>query len=500
MVLCNNDVCHSYYHNFFYKLSAFIMAQNFLLSVPLCILISLIFISLITMLFIKKTNLFTQFFKKCSMKLIIFATIILLILQIFVSWNSYFLSGWDVRQLINNAFDISNGKVDSLNNSYFSRYPNNLLIEYIFVTIFKFAKFIGIGSLQNRVFLIIILQCILSSLSGLLVFKTLFNFTQNHMISWTGWIFYILLIGTSPWVMIPYSDSMTLIFPILITWIWSLLKNNRYTILKWTLIAAISYIGYKLKPQIIITLIAIIIIQFLYTKFSKEGVIHLLKCAIPMAISVVILNFAVSGLTTSLPFQLDPNLELGLPHFLMQGLNEQTAGIFSIDDQHFSLNYPTTQERTKANLEESARRFNKLGPSGLIKLATTKTASNYANGVFGWSQEGLFYAEILPDKSAVSPILKDTLYIDGKYYKVFAIIKQIIWFSILILSLFSLCGKDKAHMKGLLLVALAIIGLTIFETIFEPRARYFYSYAPMYIILAAVGWRNITYKIRKLIK
>ena len=267
--------------------------------------------------------------------------------------------------------------------------------------------------------------------------------------------------------------------------------------MKWTGIAAISYIGYKLKPQVIITLIAIFIIQLLYTKFSKENLIYLVKCAIPMAISVVLLNFIVSGLTNSLPFQLDPNLELSMPHFLMQGLNEETQGKFSIDDQELSLKSPTTKERTKANLEESAKRFKELGASGLAKLAATKTASNYANGVFGWSQEGLFYATTFKDKSVISPFLKNTLYMEGKYYRVFAISKQIIWFVILILSVFSLGVKNSSSEKGLLLVALVIIGLTLFETIFEPRARYFYAFAPMYITLAAVGWRNIVHKIKK---
>ena len=34
---------------------------------------------------------------------------------------------------------------------------------------------------------------------------------------------------------------------------------------------------------------------------------------------------------------------------------------------------------------------------------------------------------------------------------------------------------------------LSILGLTLFEQLFEARARYLYSYTPVYILLAAVG-------------
>ena len=38
---------------------------------------------------------------------------------------------------------------------------------------------------------------------------------------------------------------------------------------------------------------------------------------------------------------------------------------------------------------------------------------------------------------------------------------------------------------------LAVIGLTVFELLFEPRARYLYTYAPFYIILAVSGIQMI---------
>ena len=46
----------------------------------------------------------------------------------------------------------------------------------------------------------------------------------------------------------------------------------------------------------------------------------------------------------------------------------------------------------------------------------------------------------------------------------------------------------------MIIVMLSIIGLTIFELIFEARARYLYTYVPLYIILAAAGVQKIVEK------
>lgn len=38
---------------------------------------------------------------------------------------------------------------------------------------------------------------------------------------------------------------------------------------------------------------------------------------------------------------------------------------------------------------------------------------------------------------------------------------------------------------------LAVIGLTLFELLFEARARYLYTYVPVYCVLAALGMQEI---------
>ena len=44
---------------------------------------------------------------------------------------------------------------------------------------------------------------------------------------------------------------------------------------------------------------------------------------------------------------------------------------------------------------------------------------------------------------------------------------------------------------------LSIAGLTLFEVLFEARARYLYTYAPVFCILAANGIEKLNSEIKK---
>jgi len=43
---------------------------------------------------------------------------------------------------------------------------------------------------------------------------------------------------------------------------------------------------------------------------------------------------------------------------------------------------------------------------------------------------------------------------------------------------------------------LSIVGLTLFEVLFEARARYLYTYAPVFCILASSGIEKLENKLK----
>ena len=76
---------------------------------------------------------------------------------------------------------------------------------------------------------------------------------------------------------------------------------------------------------------------------------------------------------------------------------------------------------------------------------------------------------------------------DRGYYKWFSNFELMVWIAILFLGILSVF----LNKKELSVIMLAVIGLTVFELLFEPRARYLYTYAPFYIILAVSGIQMI---------
>ena len=126
--------------------------------------------------------------------------------------------------------------------------------------------------------------------------------------------------------------------------------------------------------------------------------------------------------------------------------------------------------------------------------------SSYDDGTFCWGGEGVFYKEVLPEKTMFSSLIRNIYYnreYMGAYFKYFYSFMKMLWLSVLCISLFSGIFKTTNHI--LLVCMLTLIGLTIFEQIFEARARYIYIYVPIYILLVPVGMMNLKKIIRGVI-
>ena len=72
-----------------------------------------------------------------------------------------------------------------------------------------------------------------------------------------------------------------------------------------------------------------------------------------------------------------------------------------------------------------------------------------------------------------------------------------IWLTIIFLNIFSWSAPKK---KNICVIMLSILGLTLFELLFEARARYLFTYAPLYIILALYGFQYIISRLELLKK
>lgn len=459
-----------------------------LLGFGICLTIGILYI-------LKKSHLNTHI--KINKKFFLCAFILCFIFQVIASYHYYFFTDWDVKKMFDLSSAIAHHESITTFNDYFSRYPNNLILSSIFSCIISMMHKLGLHSYEY--FALICLQCFINTTAGLLIVTTLKQLFHNDCLCLIGYLFYLCLVAISPWVTVPYSDSVGLFFPILIfsIYVYNPKKCNYATsFIKWCSIALLSYIGYKIKPQIIILFLGIIItelyIHIIHINEIKGHLKQTMKGFRSFCIAAV-LGFVMAALLAnpmikSTHITLNPEQAFGPTHFLMMGINPETIGIYNRADVDFSGSFSTKAERNAANLQVTKERIQAMGPSNIIRHMTKKVLLNYNDGTFFWGGEGTFYKKVLPEKNHyISSFFRNLYYnrdYKGKYYSIWANFAQMIWLTILFFAMLSgfFCKEKK-----ITVVMISIIGLTLFELIFEARARYLFAYVPLYIILAVCG-------------
>lgn len=416
----------------------------------------------------------------------IIVSITLFFLQIFAVYNYYFYTGWDVSSIIEATKGITHGEDVSWLYGYFSRYPNNLMLVWIFSVIEKFMHLFGVH--EYEYFALLCFQCFLNTLTGFLLIKILEKiFINNKEFVALAYIIYALMIGMSPWVSIPYSDSLGLIFPIAIFYIYINFEENE--LLKWFCIVFLALIGYKIKPQIVIILIAIIFKEFV-NRLKLGNFKYLCRITIGILCGIVLSSIVSHMAISSLGIVIEKEKTFGISHFFMMGLNSENMGVWSEEDVNFSDSYSTSEERNHANMIVVKERIKDMGLSGIAKQLVKKTLTNYNDGTFCWAGEGNFFSEVFEKEDNIFNVFFRGLYYtrdyseNGHLFILWSNFVQMLWVTILFFNIFAV----KTPNDNINVLMLAIIGLTAFELVFEARARYLYIYAPIYIILGVYGF------------
>ena len=249
-----------------------------------------------------------------------------------------------------------------------------------------FTLFNGLLGQDFAYVFLLVIQSILNILSGFLILKVTLLLTKSEKYAFFSYWLYLLILWISPWVVIPYSDSMGLIFPILMYYIYT--HPKMHYILKSVLLSAIGIIGYSVKPQIAIMIIAIIMVSLLTQKIEMKPLI-----AAIIAIFVVSfpMFFAINRINSTAGFDLDYEWEMTYHHFIKMGLNSETDGGYLANDVGSSISIENKEERIIYNKQIIAQRIKDYGVTGLINHQAKKTLNNYNDGTFGWGLEGSFF-------------------------------------------------------------------------------------------------------------
>lgn len=460
--------------------------RRFLLNNGLLLLIGSIIIILLIINFDKARD--RKYIKINRFSLLLF------LVQCYISFNIYFnTEEWDSWTLIWNARMIANGEINGLANEYFSWFPNNQFAVFLLSICFRLNNLFGIFDTDNGLLFIIIIQCLLSTITGKLLFEILLNFTKSKGISLVGWILYIALVGLSGWHVVVYTDALALVFPILILYIYQK-WGGFYQ--KWLLITFLSYWGFKIKPTVIVVTIAIVLIE-VFALLQNLNVEKIRRIGILSGLSVVLLfgnHFAYSKAIESTGLKINPQLNTGALHMVMMGLNSFSDGGFYLDDVNLSTGILDKQMRTNAQKKRIEMRLREYGIPGFLEHMHKKSLVIFNDGSFAWGCEGGFFYKVYPDKNhLISPLLKSIYLTSGENYIILLTLEQTLWITCLFMSIGAIVLERNKFNSVLVL---SLIGIIIFNLTFEARARYLYIYVPLFICAGILSISTLIQKMK----
>lgn len=421
-------------------------------------------------------------------------SVFLFFLQLYISCQIYFYPGWDAGLLVEFAERMESDTVGEMMDGmsgYFSLAPNNIMLTIFFRRMIRFSRVIGIFTENSSLMMLITVQCLISSITVYLIYQCVKKVTKSDAAAFCGWLAGVFFVGLSPWMVFPYSDATGMLFPILTAALY-ILWGDKYLPVKWILMAGVSVLGYHIKPQTFIAFLAILIVEGIRMLREKKAWRQRLLCFTAAFLMACAAYYACEQIKDGFKEEIyfEPEASLGILHYAMMGLNEENTGMYSFQDVEYSMSFDTAEERNQANMLKIKERIDSYGFSGLMKHWTKKTIANYGDSTFGWGgQGGGFYGEIYPPKNeTVSPFLRSVYYSDGAYFPLYFSARQMCW--LLILLFMGGAGLRKTMSKvdyGADVLTLTILGLTLFEMIFEGHAKYLYTHAPIFVMLATIG-------------
>lgn len=489
-----------------------ILKDNIYINIDMKKIIILIIFILLLIIFFKwlKKNLKLNINIKNKIN-IIFA-ISILIFQLIYVISIFRLIGFDPIRLYTGAFEIVNGsKLGIVNLEYFSRCYNNVPLLLIYIFIFRFMNIFNFNAIFNildYVLPMIIFNIIMIDFAILYIHKVLkkiFGSKYNDV----SFIFIIPMIAITPWIGVVYTDTLSLLFPVIIFYLYLLYKENnklQYIIY----MTATLTISILIKPTNIIIFIAIILLESInfnrkieYKELIKRIIVFLMVIFI-LTLSYNLIQFSIINKYISKQ-QFEDN-KFPFTHFIMMGLkdtekNQNRYGMYYEEDVQSTKSYVGIKAKKEFNINKINKRLSDMGIKGYLEFLYNKYTWIISDGTFYYGREGNFYAKAKPiNNSDFAQKIQNYAYFDEEGYKNITVnFEQAMWILIIGLILIdSLLNIRKIDNININILRLSVIGIILFILLFEARSRYLFHYLPIFIILAINGIKSVDENLNRL--
>lgn len=429
------------------------------------------------------------------------ATAALFCYQLASFYYAGFLTGWDagiLRDASILAAPISQTlpAIDSLY-LYFSRYPNNLLM----LVVLRAQDRIRIALMPRvsaGVFYAVVSMALVSLSFYLFTRVSARLFARGRFQLLTNAVFFVL-VGLSPWYMIPYSDTYGLFMCTAMLYLLVCHGGSLRAIVALGLLGAVAY---SIKPTCIFVILSICVAWVLGTCGTaafRKAISGVGMMLLAFVVSLAAVSFAIGRLGITW----NADVKITASHFAMMGLNDETDGVFLADDVSLSMAQPNVEAREEANREVIRERLEAYGPFGLARHLVKKTLVCYNDGAFAWLAEGDFIHETVGVASDDgSNFFHNYLYPPASFsepgpYRAFCTIEQTLWLVCLagiplgLLRPKNISDHEKnasdSAQPAWLVIAYCVGAMLLFLLVFEARARYLYLYSGYFVLLGMRG-------------
>ena len=393
---------------------------------------------------------------------------------------------------------------------YFSLYPNNFLMLFFFRFIHRALALFNMDG--NFIRTLIIVNIVFVNIAVALTFHVV-KMAFDVYKAYVAWIFAILLFAFSPWLIVPYSDTLSMPFAIGAIFLYlksiNAEKNKKFGYA--IAIGVVAQIGFLLKPSSLIPVIAILIIQVLmdFRLFRSRGKSYkkpiyrskyiALCIIIGMSITSVLWTSFIHAQNT---FPFVPGVSFPAEHWIKMGMQMQPVGdrfsygAYNADDFFFTASFLTTGEKRAADREVIRERLADFGPMGYIHFLINKARWITCDGTFHWGEFASGDFENITERQLH---FRNLMFPRGADYSTFAHFAQGVWLFIWFWYFLFIFIKKNTSCVFTNMCICALTGLVLFILLTEGRSRYLINHLPYFAIISSLCFVSVFQTAQKAI-
>lgn len=441
--------------------------------------------------------------------------LVLLCLQFVFATAAYTEIGFDCGQLI----QLAQEGEKALTDGYLLQFPNNVTLTLLWQIWWKLTQ----AFFSDIWFACIVLNILFVDAAIYFCCRIADRF-YSERVFWITWVLAVLELGLTPYLLVPYSDTMAMPF----------VAGSVYAVMAYQqsfgaakclpAAAALGFcllFGSRVKPTVAIVGIALLLSAGLwmlgkpYQRAAVKEFVHRKKTLKIRLLALSLVCFLAGGIPgllvdvcrySAVPREEWEEKAYSWKHFLMMGLSHEVIssditvyGCYYAPDYAFAASFATRDEREQASLEVFKQRVSELGADGVLKAYGYKLLWSFSDGAFFYGREGNFHAGCPRSAEGLRGLLQNATYIETDFYNNWLCnLQQGLWLAMCILLSTSLFQKPRNILFGWETVLyVAVLGLCSYLMLFECRARYVLLFLPVFVILSAIcGGRILERKLK----